>query len=193
MTIGDRIKQVRNARGLTQKQLGAISGTSEITIRQYELGKRQPRLEQLQRIAAALGVSPFYLLGDETGKMSRDDIMASMALEDYLKSLGYEFVVDYEYEGEGYNLCIDRKRKKLYLIPPQRLAELERSLESFARFSLSELERDGEEISDTEGWFSCLPDALQSIPAPQNSTGDLQDGIDPTPTQSGQETAPEGE
>lgn len=54
MTIGERIRRARDAMGLTQKQLGAISGTSEITIRQYELGKRQPRLEQLQRIAFAL-------------------------------------------------------------------------------------------------------------------------------------------
>lgn len=63
MTTGARIKQARKARGLTQKQLGAISGTSEITIRQYELGKRQPRLEQLQRIATALGVHILDLVG----------------------------------------------------------------------------------------------------------------------------------
>ena len=64
MTIGERIKLVRKHRGLTQKALGAISGTSEITIRQYELGKRQPRIEQLQAIANALGVSTDYLIGE---------------------------------------------------------------------------------------------------------------------------------
>lgn len=54
MTIGERIKQVRKEKGLTQKRLGELSGTSEGTVRQYEIGKRQPRLEQLQRIAFAL-------------------------------------------------------------------------------------------------------------------------------------------
>lgn len=56
MTVGERIKQARKLKGLTQKQLGELSETSEITVRQYELGKRQPRLEQLRRIASALDV-----------------------------------------------------------------------------------------------------------------------------------------
>lgn len=66
MTIGERIKTARKSEGLTQKQLGELSGTSEITVRQYERGTRQPRIEQLKRIADVLGVSAAYLLvGDE--------------------------------------------------------------------------------------------------------------------------------
>lgn len=65
MTIGDRIKQVRTEKGLTQKQLGELSKTSEGTVRQYEIGKRQPRIEQLKRIADALGVGVSYLLSGE--------------------------------------------------------------------------------------------------------------------------------
>lgn len=64
MTIGERIKQARKTKGLTQKQLGEMSGTSETTVKQYELGKRQPRIEQLQALATALNVPMFYLLGD---------------------------------------------------------------------------------------------------------------------------------
>ena len=67
MTIGERIKQARKAKGLTQKQLGDLSNTSEGTVRQYEIGKRQPRLEQLQAIAAALGVPTVDLLGPYDG------------------------------------------------------------------------------------------------------------------------------
>lgn len=63
MTIGERIKQVRTEKGLTQKQLGELSKTSEGTVRQYEIGKRQPRIEQLQAIATALGVHPGVLMG----------------------------------------------------------------------------------------------------------------------------------
>lgn len=65
MTIGERIKQARNAKGLTQKQLGTISGTSEITIRQYELGKRQPRLAQLEKIAFALETTVSEFVEDD--------------------------------------------------------------------------------------------------------------------------------
>ena len=65
MTVGDRIKMVRKAKGLTQKDLGILSGTSEGTVRQYEIGKRQPRLEQLLLIADALGVSSGELIGED--------------------------------------------------------------------------------------------------------------------------------
>ena len=59
MTIGERIKEKRKAAGFTQRELAERAGTATGTIQQYELGKRQPRLEQLRRIAIALntGVS----------------------------------------------------------------------------------------------------------------------------------------
>ena len=68
MAIGDRIKEQRKNYGLTQKQLAEKIGVAEITIRQYELGKRQPRIEQLHAIASALGVSmdTLYGISDET-------------------------------------------------------------------------------------------------------------------------------
>lgn len=62
MTIGEKIRQQRKNAGLTQKKLGELSGTSETTIKQYELGKRQPRIEQLQKIADALQISYIALL-----------------------------------------------------------------------------------------------------------------------------------
>lgn len=64
MKIGERIRVYRTNAGLTQKQLGNLSGTSETTIKQYELGKRQPRIAQLQKIADVLDVSVNNLLAD---------------------------------------------------------------------------------------------------------------------------------
>lgn len=62
MDIGLRIKEKRNAAGLTQSQLAELSGVAVITIRQYESNKRQPRADQLRAIASALGVTVDYLL-----------------------------------------------------------------------------------------------------------------------------------
>ena len=61
--IGDNIRQARLAAGLTQKQLGEKAGIAEPTIRRYELGKLNPKLSTLQKIATALGVS-VYSIGD---------------------------------------------------------------------------------------------------------------------------------
>lgn len=63
MTVGERIKQARREKGFTQKLLGTLSGTSEGTVRQYEIGKRQPRIEQLQKIADALDIPIGELIG----------------------------------------------------------------------------------------------------------------------------------
>ena len=62
MTVGNRIKAARIKNRWTQKQLYERSGVAEITIRQYENGKRTPRLDLLQKISAALGVPVSDLL-----------------------------------------------------------------------------------------------------------------------------------
>ena len=64
MTIGERIREARKARSLTQKQLGELSGIAEPTIRRYELGKLNPKRETIAKIAKALDVHPVELSGD---------------------------------------------------------------------------------------------------------------------------------
>lgn len=62
MVVGQRIKIARKNQGLTQKELAERAGTATGTIQQYELGKRQPRADQLRAIASSLGVTVDYLL-----------------------------------------------------------------------------------------------------------------------------------
>jgi transcriptional regulator with XRE-family HTH domain len=45
----------RRARGLTQAELAAISGTSQATLSQYERGLKSPSLKVASRILAAMG------------------------------------------------------------------------------------------------------------------------------------------
>lgn len=95
MTIGESIKRARKAKGLTQKRLGELSGTSEGTVRQYEIGKRQPRLEQLQAIAAALGTNITELLVYvDPGIKSYWDPLTNeeTALKTLLNSLGNDII-----------------------------------------------------------------------------------------------------
>lgn len=63
MDTGELIRKARKYAGLTQEQLAKKIDVATITIRQYEAGKRQPRLEQLQRIANALGIHILDLVG----------------------------------------------------------------------------------------------------------------------------------
>ena len=56
MTVGENIRKIRKEKGLTQKQLGKLCQMNEVQIRQYELGKANPKIETVDRIASALGV-----------------------------------------------------------------------------------------------------------------------------------------
>ena len=62
MATGERIRHIRNLRGMTQKQLGMAVGfdekTADVRIAQYESGTRTPKVKLLADTAAALGVSP---------------------------------------------------------------------------------------------------------------------------------------
>lgn len=73
MTIGEKIRKLRNYTGLTQKTLGKLSGTSETTIKQYESGKRQPRIEQLKKIAKVFDF-PLYLLVDDNYELENVEL-----------------------------------------------------------------------------------------------------------------------
>ena len=55
MNIAENIKTYRKRAGLTQKELAQKCKCATGTIQQYELGKRQPRIELLPDIATALG------------------------------------------------------------------------------------------------------------------------------------------
>ncbi|MGG7176223.1 helix-turn-helix domain-containing protein [Clostridium paraputrificum] len=65
MTIGDKIKQIRKDRGLTQVQLAEIIELSDRTIQYYEGNKRVPSLELLKTISERLNVSILLLLEGE--------------------------------------------------------------------------------------------------------------------------------
>ncbi len=58
MDIGQKIYDLRRARGLTQAQLAKMVGVSEAAIRAYETGRRRPKQAHLERIAAALEIRP---------------------------------------------------------------------------------------------------------------------------------------
>ena len=68
MEIGEKIRLYRELRGLTQDQLGELSGIYSATIRKYELGIRKPKQDQLIKISNGLGinVSVFYDFDVET-------------------------------------------------------------------------------------------------------------------------------
>lgn len=66
MEIGERIKAARIAAKMTQAELAEKLGVAYQNIGQIESGKRNPKVDTLQKIADALGVRTSELFGIET-------------------------------------------------------------------------------------------------------------------------------
>ena len=64
LTIGKRIRSLRNERGLTLDELGVAIGRAASQVSVLENGKREARLSDLQTVAGALGVPLDELLQD---------------------------------------------------------------------------------------------------------------------------------
>lgn len=65
-TIGERIKMAREAKGMSQEDLGKSFGATKQTVYKYETGIiTNIPLDNLEKMAVALGVSSAYLAGWE--------------------------------------------------------------------------------------------------------------------------------
>ena len=63
--IGEILKQLRDSRGLTLKQMGEILGVSHMTYQRYEKNDCDVSTEMLSKLADFYGVTTDYLLGRE--------------------------------------------------------------------------------------------------------------------------------
>lgn len=62
-TLGDKIRLIRQLRGITQVKLAEMTGIHPVSIRKYETNKMQPLVPQVEKIAEALQVSANAILG----------------------------------------------------------------------------------------------------------------------------------
>ena len=180
MTTGERIKEARKYRKMTQKQLAEAAGVATGTIQQYELGKREPKYEILIRICKALNISilVFLLPGSTpikylTPEAVNDEINKRNHFDAYIESLGYElfadvggrfgdmFLKDQSSDGtDGHTLIVDYNRKRLFLLDDAVYRDvLEEDIAAYARFRLQEMMNKATEVFDdgNGGWFETDP------------------------------------
>lgn len=64
-TFGQRLKELRNERGISQNELSKHIGVSKSSVNMYERDEREPGFETLEAIADFFNVNMDYLLGRE--------------------------------------------------------------------------------------------------------------------------------
>ena len=55
MTFAEKLRELREAAGISREELALTSGLKRGTIRDYEQGKREPSLRSAVKLAGALG------------------------------------------------------------------------------------------------------------------------------------------
>lgn len=63
----NRIKEVREAHGLSQTRLAELSGVHRVSIARYELGVNVPTAKNLMKLAIAMNVSIDELMNRKAG------------------------------------------------------------------------------------------------------------------------------
>ena len=61
--IGDKLKEIRTRRFLTQEELAERAGVSPATIVRVERNQAEPHISTMRKLAQALNVDPTELLG----------------------------------------------------------------------------------------------------------------------------------
>ncbi len=63
--IGDKLKEIRTRRFLTQEELAERAGVSPATIVRVERNQAEPHISTMRKLARALDVDPTELLGED--------------------------------------------------------------------------------------------------------------------------------
>ena len=92
----NRIRELREARGLTQAQLAELVGTTGQQMGRLEAGARKLTVEWMQLLAPALGVNMADLMVRDTGTVPLVGIVGAgaeiFAIDDHMKGGGLEEV-----------------------------------------------------------------------------------------------------
>jgi transcriptional regulator with XRE-family HTH domain len=73
MKFGERLRQLREEKGLTQEELGKIINQKKANISKYETGRLEPSMGTLITLAKFFNVSTDYLLGVSDERFSSLD------------------------------------------------------------------------------------------------------------------------
>ena len=72
MIIGERLREARLEKGMTQLELGNLLGVSKVSVWGYETGMRTPTMKNFLDLIKILDLDPKYVLGQELKTINED-------------------------------------------------------------------------------------------------------------------------
>lgn len=81
-SVGERIRAIRKAKGLTQQQLAELSGLDDAYIGSLERGERNFSIDTLEKIVTGLKISPYEILNVNYSE-SEELLLRRQAVDEY--------------------------------------------------------------------------------------------------------------
>jgi len=122
--ISKRIKELRNKKEISQRDLAEILGLSQQAIAKWEIGKSEPDIETLKKLSAIFEVDIKYLLGEidipvyYNTKNSPSDDIAERA-KYFEKLLIDNGIIKANYTKENLDVLVDFLRVNKSFLEPQ--------------------------------------------------------------------------
>jgi SOS-response transcriptional repressor LexA len=119
LELGQVIKQLRTAKGLTQTQLGEAIGVDRGNVSRYESGANAPDFDRLQVLADTLGMAVSDMFARaETGNVEiAPEIKGTVPLISWVQAGRWNDVIDNLHPGEGERIPTKyRVRKHTYAL-----------------------------------------------------------------------------
>ncbi len=98
----NRIKELRQEKKLTQKELANLLGVNMVTLSRYENNNRNPKIDKLEKMSDIFGVTVEYITGESDLKISpklRDLVLKANSGDQVAKEkLDFQYVTRSEDE-----------------------------------------------------------------------------------------------
>lgn len=132
-TLCTRLRTARKEAGISLYALEKSTGISRSTLQRYETGK-STRItnSSLQKIAAALNVTPSYLMGFESKSLSKNYYDA---LNKILNEIGY--TIEYDNIDDAFYLVF--RNELAFPITETQIKDLKETVFSYLKFKLNEI------------------------------------------------------
>lgn len=113
MTVGERIKFLREINEFTQKDVADRLGLEPAAISKYELNLREPNVEAIKKLSEIFEVSIDYLLGNEVDINEQRRIIDKNEKREHKLLISGE--VEYLFEGHDYTTQEKIERVKEFI------------------------------------------------------------------------------
>lgn len=107
MDTGKRLRELREARGLSQEEVAKAIGVGRVTYLKYENGENRP-VRKLKELSSFFKVSIDYLLGNDSPTVTSNTSHSKRDLNDLAKFLNKTEVM---FDGDTYNLSEEDQQK----------------------------------------------------------------------------------